>query len=60
MRLLLAHPNPDDALRQWIAELTIAHKKSNGGDRRYADAAAQATRKDAARTVDEWRALWGC
>ena len=60
VRLLLANPTPDDALRQWIAELTIAHKTSGGADRRYADAAAQATRKDAARTVAEWQALWGC
>ena len=53
-------PDPEQALRQWIAELTIAHKKSGGKDTRYADAAAQHTRKNAARGVAEWMALWGC
>jgi ubiquitin-conjugating enzyme E2 N len=60
VRLLLAHPSPDDALRQWIAELTIADRNSNGADRRYADAAVAATRKDASRSIAEWQALWGC
>ena len=60
IRLLLAHPNPDDALRQWIAELTIAHKQSNGTDRRYVDAATAATHKDASRSVAAWRGIWGC
>ena len=60
VRLMMSHPDPEQALRQWIAELTIAHKKSGGKDTRYADAAAQHTRKNAARGVAEWMALWGC
>jgi len=58
--LLLQHPNPDAALRQWIAEVTIAHRATNGADCRYAEAAAGHTRKHAARTVAEWYEIWGC
>lgn len=60
VRLLLQYPNPDAALRQWIAEVTIAHRVTNGADRRYADAAVDHTRKHAARTVGQWHSMWGC
>ena len=60
VRLLLAHPSPEEALRQWIAELTIAHKQSAGTDRRYVEAATIATRKDASRSIAAWCSAWGC
>lgn len=59
IRMLLREPDADDAMRQWIAEAAIAHKRSGGKDTRYADAARAATRKDAGRSVDEWRKVWG-
>ena len=60
VRLLLVNPDTDNALRQLIAELTIAHQRTGGQDRRYAESAAAAIRaSDASRTVGEWRAEWG-
>mmetsp|Transcript_28830 Transcript_28830/g.63764 ORF Transcript_28830/g.63764 Transcript_28830/m.63764 type:complete len:557 (+) Transcript_28830:87-1757(+) len=53
---LLLDPNPDDALRQWIAELTLAHKKSGGSDTRYYDEAKKETAKHASRSLAEWQA----
>ena len=59
VRVLLANPNPDNALRQWIAELTLMYRQSNGADTRYVDAARDSTRSNASCTVDEWKAKWG-
>jgi len=52
---LLRDPNPDDALRQWIAELTLAHNKSGGSDTRYYDEAQKDTVKHASRSLEEWK-----
>lgn len=60
VRLLLATPNPDEALRQWIAELTIASRNSGGQDTRYAEQAQAMTRQKAGKSVSEWRAEMGC
>jgi hypothetical protein len=60
VRFMMHQPNPDDALRQWIAELTIAHYKSAGADTRYADEASARARKDASTSVEQWKAAWGC
>jgi len=57
VRSLLAQPDTDNALRQWIAELTLAHTKH--GDPRYAEEAARRTREHAGRTVAEWTKEWG-
>jgi len=61
IRMMLKDPNTDDALRQWIAELTLAHEKSNGADTRYYDKAREATQRDASTSVAEWKQTqWGC
>jgi ubiquitin-protein ligase len=60
IRLMLKSPNTDDALRQWIAELTLAHTSSGGTDTRYFDEAKKATAQHASMTVDEWKQKWGC
>lgn len=59
IRALMADPNPDDAMRQWIAELTLAHKQSNGADTRYFDQARENTAKDASLDIEGWKAKWG-
>jgi len=58
VRHLLANPNTYEPLVPWIAELTIAHNKSGGGDTRYYDEARRRTLADASKSVDEWRAEW--
>jgi len=58
IRLMLAQPDTDNALRQWIAELTLAYIK-NGADTRYADEARRRTRLDAGRSVADWEKEWG-
>ena len=55
-----AMPNPDDALRQYLAELTISAAKSGGVDARYADEARRRTAKDAGLSIEEWRQKWKC
>lgn len=59
VKLLLGNPDPDNALRQWIAEITIMHIKSGGADKRYFDAASAATKTSASKTVEEWKIDWG-
>jgi len=59
VRLMLKSPDTDNALRQWIAELTIAHQRSGGADERYAHSARAETKANASRTVAEWRDTWG-
>jgi len=60
IRTLLANPNTNDALRQWIAEITLAHQQHGAADTRYIDNAREATARDAAVTVEEWKQRWGC
>ena len=60
IRFLMAAPNPDDALRQYLAELTISAAKTGGADGRYADEARRRTAKDAGVSVDGWRQKWKC
>mmetsp|Transcript_66705 Transcript_66705/g.159483 ORF Transcript_66705/g.159483 Transcript_66705/m.159483 type:complete len:574 (+) Transcript_66705:75-1796(+) len=55
IRGLLLDPNPNDAMRQWIAELTLAHSQSGGSDTRYYDEAKKETAKHASKTVEEWK-----
>merc|ERR1719159_673760 len=58
VRELVKEPDTDNALRQWIAELTLAFRQH--GDPRYPDLVREHTGKEAAMTVVEWRAKWGC
>lgn len=60
IRLMLANPNTDNALRQWIAELTIAHIQSGGKEPRYVDKVREEIRKHATKSVAEWKTEWGC
>jgi ubiquitin-conjugating enzyme E2 D/E len=60
IRLMLKEPDTDNSLRQWIAELTLAYKKSNGADNRYIEKAVECTRNDASLSVADWKAKWGC
>lgn len=60
IRIMLKDPDTDNSLRQWIAELTLAHQKSNGADTRYFDKASEHTRQEASLSVDDWKQKWGC
>lgn len=60
IRQMLQAPCTDNSLRQWIAELTIAHEKSGGTDTRYFDKARECTSKEASAKVDDWKQRWGC
>jgi ubiquitin-conjugating enzyme E2 D/E len=60
IRIMLMEPDTDNSLRQWIAELTLAYKKSNGADTRYFDKASECTRQDASMSIADWKAKWGC
>jgi len=60
VRIMLKNPDTDNSLRQWIAELTIAYRNSNGADTRYLEKAQEMTRQHAARSVEEWKQIWGC
>lgn len=59
VRMLMKRPCTDNAMRQWIAEETMAHVQSGGKDTRYYDAAKAATRAHAGRSVEEWKQVWG-
>ena len=59
IRIMMIHPDTNNALRQWIAELTIMHRQSGGADKRYMDAASEATKQNASKSVDEWKKEWG-
>jgi len=59
IRILLKQPDTDNSLRQWIAELTLAHQKTSGADTRYYDKAREATKREAAMTVMDWKQKWG-
>jgi ubiquitin-protein ligase len=58
IRVLMKNPDTDNSLRQWIAELTLAHQKSNGTDTRYFEKARESTSQDASLTVQEWKQKW--
>lgn len=63
IRVMMKNPDTDYALRQWIADLTIAHFKYAGTDTpdtRYFDKALESTHRDAMTTVEEWKQHWGC
>jgi len=63
IRILMKNPDTDNALRQWIADVTIAHFKHVGTDTpdtRYFDKARECTNQNASRTVEEWKQKWGC
>lgn len=63
IRIMMQTPDTDYALRQWIADVTIAYYKYKGSatpDDRYLDNARESTAKDASTTVDEWKQKWGC
>jgi ubiquitin-protein ligase/Mg-chelatase subunit ChlD len=63
IRMMMKSPDTNNALRQWIADLTIAHYKFLGTDTpdtRYIDQAAERTRQDASMTVEDWKGKWGC
>ena len=59
VKIMMVHPDTNNALRQWIAELTLMHRQSGGADTRYVDAASAATKGNASRGVEEWKTLWG-
>eukprot|EP00286_Rhodomonas_abbreviata_P019533 CAMPEP_0181302610 /NCGR_PEP_ID=MMETSP1101-20121128/8089_1 /TAXON_ID=46948 /ORGANISM="Rhodomonas abbreviata, Strain Caron Lab Isolate" /LENGTH=595 /DNA_ID=CAMNT_0023408073 /DNA_START=114 /DNA_END=1898 /DNA_ORIENTATION=+ len=58
IRSLLVEPETNDALRQWIAELTIAHRKHGDKDKRYVDSARKQTALHASKSVSEWKREW--
>ena len=58
VRIMLKNPDTNNALRQWIAELTLMDRQSGGADTRYRLAATAATATHASRTVDEWKHEW--
>jgi len=58
IRNLLGDPNTDDALRAWIAEITVAYRASGGRDTRYFDIAREHTLKHASKTVEQWKRDW--
>jgi len=60
IRMMLKTPDTDNSLRQWIAELTLAHQKSDGADTRYYDKARECTHQHASLTIDDWKQKWGC
>jgi len=60
IRLLLKKPDTDNALRQWIAELTLAHEKSGGADTRYVEKARESTSQHASMSLVDWKQKWGC
>jgi len=63
IRTMMKSPDTDDALRQWIADITMAHFKHIGTatpDTRYFDKASECTGKDATMTVADWKQQWGC
>jgi len=60
IRIMLSNPNTNDALRQWVAEVTIAHFNSNGADLRYYEKAGECTQQHARKTVADWKSEWGC
>lgn len=60
IRGMMKDADTDMSLRQWIAELTLAHRKSNGTDTRYYDQARESTRQEASMTIADWRQKWGC
>jgi ubiquitin-protein ligase len=63
IRILMSKPDTDNALRQWIADLTIAYNKYDGTetpDTRYIDQARECTRRDASTSIEDWRLKWGC
>lgn len=63
IRMMMAKPDTDYALRQWIADLTIAHFQWQGTstpDTRYFDKGMESTKRDACTTVEEWKQKWGC
>jgi len=58
VRILLARPDPNNALRQWVAELTLASNNTGGTDSRYVEEASAQTRAHASKSIDEWKATW--
>jgi len=60
IRIMMREPDTDNSLRQWIAELTLAHLQSNGADSRYFEKAQECTRQDASLSVADWKNKWGC
>merc|ERR1719296_106438 len=60
IRVLLKKPDTNNALRQWIAEITLANQQHGEADTRYIEKAKEATARDAAVTVEEWKQRWGC
>lgn len=59
LRALLAEPDPGNAVRQWVAEVTLAFANTGGADTRYVDEARAETARHASRSVDKWKAAWG-
>lgn len=63
IREMMKSPDTDNALRQWIADLTLTHFKyvnSSTPDSRYYDNGKEHTKQHASMTVEEWRQKWGC
>jgi ubiquitin-conjugating enzyme E2 D/E len=58
--MLMAEPNPNDTMRQEVAELTLAAIKTAGKDTRYFDSAKLATLQHASNSIADWRGEWGC
>merc|ERR1712232_1198805 len=63
IQMMMIKPDTDNALRQWIADVTIAHFNwagTNTPDTRYYDSGRDHTKQHASMTVDEWKRQWNC
>jgi len=61
IRMLMKEPDPDNALRQLIAEEVLAfncHGSETGDGGRYTRNAMARTKADASRTIEEWKDIW--
>lgn len=57
IRAMLKTPDTENAMRQWIAEVTIAERQ-DPSDTRYSDEAKKRTRADAGKSIAEWKKMW--
>jgi ubiquitin-conjugating enzyme E2 D/E len=60
IRMMMQKPDTDNALRQWIAELTLAHQQYGAADTRYYEKARESNSQHASLSLDGWKQKWGC
>ena len=57
IRAMLASPDTDNAMRQWIAELTMAERR-DPTDTRYSTEARKHTQEAASKSLASWQSEW--